>query len=172
MSLLWSCFILEKIGKDEPLPADKILRLKEWKQDLKTASTITLPRCYYDEVAGEVRNCSLHGFGDSKRAYSLGKLCRATAYVRRFVNISKGRMTGKGKAVERMEIEEIDQAERLWILDSQKELVREPKFKKTKENLDIIEQNSIHVYKGRLENSDLPVEAKYPIILPKTDLQN
>ena len=62
---------VEKIGWDEPLPADKILRLKKWEQDLKTTSKITLPSCYYDEVAGDVLNCSLHGFFDaSKIAYS------------------------------------------------------------------------------------------------------
>ena len=76
-------------------------------------------------------------------------------------------MTGKGKAVERLGVEEIDQAVRLWIFDSQKELLWEPKFKKTKENLDNVEQNGIYVCKVRLENSYLQVEAKYPIILPK-----
>ena len=64
---------------------------------------------------------------DINRFSSLGKLLRVTAYVRRFVNNIKGRMTSKGRAVERLEVEEIDQA----------------------------------------ENSDLPVEAKYPIILPQ-----
>ena len=68
--ILFQELCVEKIGWDEPLPAGKILRLKKWEQDLKTTSKITLPRCYYDEVAGEVLNCSLHGFGDaSKIAY-------------------------------------------------------------------------------------------------------
>ena len=62
---------MEKIGWDEPLPPDKILRWKKWEFDLKSASKITPPRCYYDEMEGEVLNYSLHGFGDaSKIAYA------------------------------------------------------------------------------------------------------
>ena len=104
---------------------------------------------------------------DINRCSSLGKLLRVTAYVRRFINNIKSRITGKGKAVGSLEVDEIGLAEKLWILDSQRKLLKEPNFKKTKENFVIVEQNGIYVCTGRLENSDLPLEAKYPIILPK-----
>ena len=38
--------------------------------DLNDVGTISLPRCLYDDKAGKVKNCSLHGFADaSKKAY-------------------------------------------------------------------------------------------------------
>ena len=40
-------------------------------------------------------------------------------------------------------------------------------FKKYKEQLGIVSENGILVCKGRLENSDLDIEVKYPVILPK-----
>lgn len=63
---------------------------------------------------------------------------------------------------------EIIEAEKLWLIDAQLSLQKQPDFPKTKENLGIVLQDQILVCKGRLENSDLSVEAKYPIILLKS----
>ena len=52
---------------------------------------------------------------DINRCSSLRKLLRVIAYIRRFINNIKSRMTGKGKAVESLEVDEIAQAERLWL---------------------------------------------------------
>ena len=52
---------------------------------------------------------------DINRCSSLRKLLRVTAYIRRFINNIKSRMTGKGKAVESLEVDEVAQAERLWL---------------------------------------------------------
>ena len=104
---------------------------------------------------------------DINRYSSLGKLLRVTAYVRRFVQNIKHKALGEETEVGKLSVGEITGAERVWILESQKELQREPSFRKIKENLNVVEQNGILVYRGRLENSDLPVEAKFPIILPK-----
>lgn len=40
-------------------------------------------------------------------------------------------------------------------------------IKKTSKNLDIRSMNGILVCHGRLENSDLEIESRFPIILPK-----
>ena len=58
-------------------------------------------------------------------------------------------------------------AEKLWILDAQYGMQNQPSFANCKQHLGIILQDQLFVCKGRLENSDLPLESRYPIILPK-----
>ena len=67
-----------------------------------------------------------------------------------------------------MDAKEINEAEKLWLIDAQLSLQGQPDCSKTRENLEIVLQDQILVCKGRLENSDLSTEAKYPIILPKS----
>ena len=67
--VLFQELCLEKMGWDDPLPAEKVIRWNLWVRDLKSANEVTIPRCYYEE--GKIISCSLHGFGDaSKIAYS------------------------------------------------------------------------------------------------------
>ena len=66
-----------------------------------------------------------------------------------------------------MAVEEIIGAERIWIQDAQKMLEESANFEKTRVHLGVIEKNGLLVCQGRLENSDLDKESKYPIILPK-----
>ena len=66
-----------------------------------------------------------------------------------------------------MSVKELREAERLWIKDVQGTLQGDQNFKKYKEQLGIVSENGILVCKGRLENSDLDIDAKYPVILPK-----
>ena len=103
---------------------------------------------------------------DINRYSSLRRLLKVTAYVRRFIQNIKHKMLDEEKVVEKLSVDDITGAERVWILESQAERQREPSFRKIKENLHV-EQNGILVCRGRLENSDLPVETKFPIILPK-----
>ena len=61
----------ERVGWDDTLPAEKVMKWNAWVRDLKSAKEVTVPRRYYTGMEGEILICSLHGFGDaSKIAYS------------------------------------------------------------------------------------------------------
>eukprot|EP00794_Sanderia_malayensis_P006386 gene6386-biopygen5285 len=64
--------------------------------------------------------------------------------------------------------EEINSAEKCRMVGVQSALCGDPKFEKARKQLGIIQDNEIWKCTGRLENSDLSVEAKYPIFLPKS----
>ena len=69
--VLFQELCVEKLGWDDPLPADKASIWEMWLNDLYQVGTISIPRCVYDESEGEILSCQLHGFGDaSKKAYS------------------------------------------------------------------------------------------------------
>ena len=102
-----------------------------------------------------------------ERFNSLDKLLRVTAWVKRFVNNLKHKKEKRELKKGSLEVEEIKEIERLWIQDAQKVLKEGVNFEKTRVHLGIIERNGVLVCQGRLENSDLDMESKYPIILPK-----
>ena len=69
--VLFQELCVEKLGWDDPLPADKASIWEMWLNDLYQVGTISIPRCVYDESEGEILSIQLHGFGDaSKKAYS------------------------------------------------------------------------------------------------------
>ena len=104
---------------------------------------------------------------DIKRFSNLGKLLRVTAWVKRFISNLKAKREGLEINQDNLNVENVKDAETDWIKDAQKQLKAEDKFKKSQESLGIFEKNGVLVCTGRLEHSDLEVEAKFPIILPK-----
>ena len=102
-----------------------------------------------------------------ERFNSLTKLLRVTAWVKRFVNNLKHKKEKRKLEKGNLAVEEIIGAERIWIQDAQKMLEESANFEKTRVHLGVIEKNGLLVCQGRLENSDLDIESKYPIILPK-----
>ena len=104
---------------------------------------------------------------DLSRFSSLGKLLRVTVWVKRFVDNLKCRREGQDLELEPISIDEIERAEISWVKDSQIDLQQSASFDKVKTNLDIRKQNEILISYGRLENSDLSLGAKFPIMLPR-----
>jgi len=98
---------------------------------------------------------------------SLLKLFRVTALVLRFINNIKAKRAGGKVSTGNIEASDISEAEKLWLIDAQLTLKSQQDFSKVKESLGIVLQGQFLVCKGRLGNSDLPLEAKFPIILPK-----
>ena len=98
---------------------------------------------------------------------SLLKLLRVTALVLRFINNIRTKRAD-GKVIKgNIEASDISEAEKLWLIDAQLTRKSQQDFSKVKESLGIVLQGQFLVCKGRLGNSDLPLEAKFPIILPK-----
>jgi len=66
------CFksCLEKLSRDDFLPADKVRRWEVWLNDLKITEKISLPKCIIEGMDNETTRVTFHGFGDaSKHAY-------------------------------------------------------------------------------------------------------
>ena len=104
---------------------------------------------------------------DINRYSTLRRLVRVTALVMRFVENVKAKKEGRSVNVEKLSVIEIASAERLWIKEVQSTIVQNSSFRKTKIHLGIAEMEGILVCRGRLEQSDLNAESKYPIHLPK-----
>ena len=104
---------------------------------------------------------------DITRFSSLNKLLRVTSYVKRVIHNLKQKQRKGAMMLDRIRVEEIANTERMWIKDAQELLRSKEDFQKVKTCLGVIEMEDLLVCKERLENSDLEVGQKFPIILPK-----
>ena len=102
-----------------------------------------------------------------ERYGSLVKVLRVTAYVMRFIKNLKEKKAKREIDIGKLKVEEIEEAERVWIEDAQKTLKGRADFEKLSRQLGIENENGLLVCKGRLANSDLEFQAKYPILLPR-----
>ena len=103
---------------------------------------------------------------DGSRFSKLQKLLRVTAWVTRFLWNVSATKNRKQRIQGRLNVLEIQAAEKLWILDAQEHLKKQAKFSLVKKQLGLEEVDNILRCRGRLSNSDLDLETKTPIILP------
>ena len=100
------------------------------------------------------------------------KLYRVTGFVLRFVNNLEARYKG-GKlqlqTEENLTVKEIGTAERLWLLEIQRELTVDAKyFEKLEAQLNLFQdQHGLIRWRGRLSQLTLNRDTKYPILLPR-----
>ena len=122
---------------------------------------------------------------DTKRNSSLTRLLRVSAYVSRFIGNLKAKLSGKtNQAVQELSATEVKQAEWYWIktiqsssfedeikfLTKKSQLLPPPRVKQFGLYLDDV---GILRCKGRLNNADLPITSKNPVLLPsKNDFVN
>jgi hypothetical protein len=145
---------------DKAWPKSKIDATEESKgEEKKTTVLVTKVQ----EIVGIDKVVSV------ERYSSVERLFRVTAWVKRFVQKLISRIRGvqdiaKTSGLER---EELLSAERLWIEASQKQLRKEENFKQLESQLKLVEEDRILRCRGRFAESDLVVDAKYPILLPK-----
>ena len=100
---------------------------------------------------------------DGSRFSKFQKLLRATAWVSRFLWNVCATKNGKQRIWGRLNVLEIQAAERLWILDAQEHLKKQEKFSLMEKKLGLEEADDIFRCRERVSNSDL--ETKTPIIL-------
>ena len=91
------------------------------------------------------------------------KLFRVTAWVLRFLNNTRNKVKITGG----IHVEEIKNARDYWIMAVQTEFRKASSYKEIVESLGAMERDGIVRCFGRLNNSDLPPEAKSPILLPR-----
>ena len=95
---------------------------------------------------------------------SYGKLLRVTALVLRFIRCLKKKMQ---PGTQLLHVEEIQKAEELWIKDTQMMLKGRKSYPQIKAQLAVMEINGVLHCQGRLQNTALPDESKFPILLPQ-----
>ena len=76
MKILFQKLCMDKEDWDTPLKKEHRELFERWINDLEQVGTISISRCYFQGVVGEVKSVQLHGFTDaSDAAYA------ATIYI-------------------------------------------------------------------------------------------
>ena len=104
---------------------------------------------------------------DPKKYGNVDKLFRVTVYVTRFIKNMQARVKKSPCNSKSLTIDEINQAEILWILSSQKLLIGKTKQLKISLGLYSDDQQIIRC-KGQLNLSNLPYNQKNLILFPGT----
>ena len=94
IKILFQKLCMDKEDWDTPLKKEHRALFERWINDLEQVVTITLSRCYFQGVVGEVKSVQLHGLSDaSDAAYA------ATIYIRikTDVNIKTSSIASKTK---------------------------------------------------------------------------
>ena len=100
-----------------------------------------------------------------KNYSTLPRLLRVTAYVIHFVRLLKQK---GGPISPSLELEEIGEAERQWIIQSQTLLTEEKSFFEWKKQFGLfLDQAGIWRCGGRLGNAELQYDTKHPVFLSK-----
>ena len=156
--------------------------------------TVVMNNVSGDDAALEISYYKgIHTIVDVEKFHSFHSLCVVTGYILRFIrNLKKCVRNNKDvvevvpeldnkdaqvipeldckdvEVVPELDTEEIENAERVWIKSVQKKFYDEGKLKQLKVSLRLYEDEfSILRSKTRLcEASDIPVEVKFPIVLP------
>ena len=92
------------------------------------------------------------------------RLLRVTAWILRFHMICKLK---EKIQLRHLQVEDIVQAEKEWIKEVQRGIIRENDFENLENALSLFECEGIIRCKGRLENANLPVESVTPSLLPR-----
>ena len=100
---------------------------------------------------------------DPRRYSSEKKLLRVTAWIIRFAWNCSTENKVKGS----LNLEEIRNAKNCWIREAHTELKRQPNYEQLKLRLGVREVNGILKCFGRLGQSELELETKQPVLLPR-----
>jgi hypothetical protein len=136
--------------KDKAVPGDPVQQLSKAVNTSKEESgyPFSLPRCS-----------------------SLPKLLRITGWVKRFVAFCRNKEDRQLRATDVLRAHEMYQAQMFWVKRVQDEAfpdLEAEKLKDLKKNLQLFrDEKGVIRSRGRLENSDLEVPEKFPILLPK-----
>ena len=70
MKILFQQLCVDNISWDDELVGRHAKAYLDWIEDLRRVKTLTLNRCVYGNISGQIQSCELHGFGDaSEKAY-------------------------------------------------------------------------------------------------------
>ena len=102
----------------------------------------------------------------SERYSILARLLRVTAYTLRFIINQLKKTTNERELM--LTPEEIVEAERVWIIQSQSKLTRDKQFDIWRKQFGLfLDEKGLWQCGGRLENAAIPYGTKHPVILSK-----
>ena len=104
---------------------------------------------------------------DVSKSSSFEKVVRINAWVMRFVSNMKALTTKTTRKTGILSVEELLDSEKKLIISAQIELKGQSNFRQLVNNLGLKTEDGILRYQGRLLNSDLDIDSKKPIILPR-----
>lgn len=140
------------------MPAECALEMKA-----ETHSLLT-PESSPSANLEELIPCKIHS--------TLQRLLRVTAYVIWFIRLLKERGRCNNNYSLTLEPKEIAEAERLWIIQSQRLLPEEKHFPEWKKQFVLFfDQSGIWRCGGRLVNAELQYNTKHPILISVNILQ-
>ena len=116
-----------------------------------------------------IRDIALSNIIDTTKFNELTRLLRVSAIVLKFIKKLKARISKEQfLEVEVLTAEELKEGRNLWIRESQRKLELKPNYENLKQQLGIYEDEE-HILRcrGRLGNSCLTEETRFPIILPR-----
>ena len=112
------------------------------------------------------KNLSIMELIDVSKYSSIVRLLRVTVYVLRFINNLKKRAKNLDTTVGPITCEEINNAELKWIKDIQYPMTKQANYEKVRKSLNLFkDKNDIIRCHGRIQESPLPYDTKYPIFL-------
>ena len=155
---------LESSKENYPVqPSKTQLETEECYQEIRQELTILLAK---NELKG---NVNLDKILDVNKFSSYNRLLKCTALVLRFISNMKSRVQKRHNEikVEELEPSELEQAERLWIKTLQIHMQEDRNFKQLEHRLGLFnDSEEIVRCQGRIENSSLKYETKFPALLP------
>ena len=155
---------LENSKESYPVqPSESQLETEECYQEIRQELTTLLAS---NELKGKV---NLDKIFDVNRFSSYNRLMRSTALVLRFISNMKSLAQKRHDEIKIRELEpsELEQAERLWIKTLQIHVQEEQNFKQLEHQLGLFKDSEeILRCQGRIENSSLKYETKFPALLP------
>ena len=131
----------------------------ESEEELKKTTNVMVVQVQRPPTVANLVDINRHG--------SLGKLLRVTTLVLRFINNARPDQDQTVKRRGRLKKEEFVQAEGELLKAAQADLRRQGNFQNLVSELGLIENDRILRCVGRLINSDLEVDVRRPIILPR-----
>ena len=131
----------------------------ESEEELKKTTNVMVVQVQRPPTVANLVDINRHG--------SLGKLLGVTTLVLRFINNARPDQDQTFKRRGRLKREELVQAEGEWLKAAQADLRRQGNFQNLVSELGLIENDRILRCVGRLINSDLEVDVRRPIILPR-----
>ena len=157
---LWWCGPQWLTQGEEKWPATvEDIRTPESEEELKKTTNVMVVQVQRPPTVANLVDINRHG--------SLGKLLRVTAWVLRFIKNARPDQDQTVKRKGRLKREELVQAEGEWLKAAQADLRRQGNFQHLVSELGLVENDRILRCVGRLVNSDLEVDARRPIILPR-----
>ena len=132
-------------------------------EEMRSSTAPTATTLNITAVSGESKlECVIQ----ASRYSSLVTLLRVTAYVLRFVHNLKQRTKSNFKSGELTTVE-VKNAEKMWIKHVQTQVRSSEKFNKMKLSLNLFtDEEGILRSQGRIGESKLPYDSKYPIVIP------